>query len=155
MRDPSSPDPLAPRIRRLLGILPVVISSAALPACDDPNAVEAIRVVGALDDKQVQIPDTMTAGVPSEIALWTNISGCWTGGETEVAITGRSALVIPYDYQDFGAPQCGTHAIVSFKHTTNVVFDDPGTAEITIAYSHDGRYLRRYGFKVYTVEVTQ
>ena len=69
-----SPDPRprrAPRVRRHLGRLLVAIGALTLPACDDPNALEVLRVVGALElgVRQAQIPDTMTAVVPSEITV--------------------------------------------------------------------------------------
>ncbi len=154
MKTPSSPDFLAPRVLRRAGTLLVAIGAVAVAACDDPYALEAVRVVGAWNG-QAQIPDTMTAGVPSEITFWTNGDGCVTGGETEVDITGRSALVIPYDYLGYGGSSCGVWLIQFFEHKADVVFNDPGTAEITIAYSSDGWYLRRYGYKVYTVEVVR
>ncbi len=156
MKALSSPAFLAPRVLRRAGTLLVAIGAAAVAACDDPYAPEGFRVVGALDlGKQVQMPDTMTAGVPSEIVFWTH-GRCITGGETEVDIAGRSALVIPYDYLG-GAEAVGCGILLThwFEHKAEVVFDDPGTAEITISYSSDGVYLRRYGYKVYTVEVVR
>lgn len=156
MKAPSSPDFPAPRVLRRACALLVAIGAVAVAACDDPYAFEAVRVVGALElAKPVQIPDTMTAGVPSEITFWTNGGGCVTGGETEVNVTGPSALVIPYDYLGSEESLCGLSLLQYFEHRANVVFNDPGTAEITIAYSSDGWYLRRYGYKVYTVEVVR
>ena len=163
-RLPSFPVPPSPdarpgdihQVSRRAGRLLVAVAAVALVACDDPYALEAVRVVGALElGKQVQIPDTMTAGEPSEISFWTNGDGCVTGGETEVNVTGQSALVIPYDYLGSEGSSCGILLFQYFEHKADVVFHDPGTAEITIAYSSDGWYLRRYGYKVYTVEVTQ
>lgn len=154
MNTPSSPDFLAPRVLRRAGAVLVTIGAATVAACDDPYAHEAVRVVGAWNG-QAQIPDTMTAGVPSEIVIWTHGGGCVTRGETEVDIAGRSALVIPYDYLGSEEASCGILPLLTFKHRAHVVFDDPGTAEITIAYSSDGWYLRRYGYWVYTVEVVQ
>lgn len=157
MKAPSTPDSLVPRVRRRAGTLLLAIGAAALAACDDPHAPEGFRVVGSLewDSKQVQIPDTMTAGVPSEIVFWTNGDGCVTGGETEVDIVGRSALVIPYDYLGGPGSSCGIKPLRFFEHRAEVVFNDPGTAEVTIMYSSDGWYQRRFGYRYYTVEVVR
>ena len=154
-----SPDPRprrAPRVRRHLGRLLVAIGALTLPACDDPNALEVLRVVGALElgVRQAQIPDTMTAGVPSEITFWTSGGICVQGGDTEVDITGDLALVTPYDFLTNGGV-CGLLPLRLFEHRANVVFDEPGTAEIVIVYSGNGTYLRQYGTRVYTVEVSQ
>ena len=154
MKAPSSPDFLAPRVLRRTGALLLAIGAAAVAACDDPYAPEGLRVVGAWGGP-VPVPDTMTAGVPSEIVFRTQ-GRCMSGGETEVDIAGRSALVIPYDYVGGAeALGCGILLLHRFEHRADLVFDDPGTAEITIAYSSDGRHLRRYGYKVYTVEVVR
>jgi hypothetical protein len=134
----------------------VAIGAVALPACDDPNALEVIRVVGALelDAEQPQIPDTMTAGVPSEITFWTNGNSCVEGGDTEVDITGDLALVTPYDFKRVSGGGCYDDRRY-FEHRAKVVFDEPGTAEIVIVYSGNGGYVRQYGTRVYTVEVSQ
>lgn len=152
---PPSPDALPRGIRqssRCAGRFLVAVAAAALVACDDPYAPEGLRIVGAWDGP-LQIPDTMTAGVPLEIVFNTRVGNCVTGGDTEVIVTGRRALVIPYDYPD--SAECGILPLRSFKHRAEVVFNDPGTAEILIAYSSDGWYLRRYGYRDYTVEVVR
>ena len=141
-----------------LGRLLVVLSAVAFLACDnEPLVPDDDRVIGYIDFSDIrgyepQIPETATATVPLEMAVWTMGSGCHTGGDTEVAIEGRTAVVTPYDSLDFGAGGC-TEQLKRFEHKATVVFSDPGIAEIVLRYSttpsHKG--VRR---KVYTVEVS-
>ncbi|MDE2973404.1 MAG: hypothetical protein OXU64_01605 [Gemmatimonadota bacterium] len=152
---PPSPDARPGGIRkssRCAGRFLVAVAAAALVACDDPYAPERSRVVGTWGGL-VQIPDTMTVGVPSEIVFLTR-GNCRSGGPTEVVITGRWALVIPYDYLDLDGADpapCGILLYGRFEHRAEVVFNDPGTAEILIAYKGDGGY----GYRDYIVEVVR
>ena len=100
-----------------------------------------------------QIPDKATATVPLEITFWTTGLGCDEGGDTEVAVHGRTAVVTPYDFLDVW-PSCYSIGVY-FEHKANVVFDDPGLAEIKLRYSttHDDD-RKPDGEKVYTVEVS-
>lgn len=163
---PSFPAPPSPDTRRR-GIRQasrracpflVAVAAVVLVACDDPGAPpEDNRVIGRVafgDDMEPRIPQTATAGVPLEITIWTIGNGGYRAADTEVAYSGRSAVVTPYDYMD---PSVLTDDLRYLEHRTKVVFDDPGTAEIVLVFMTDpgypGRY--RYGSRAYTVEVTR
>ena len=93
------------------------------------------------------------------MTIWTGDSGCYSIGETDVvAVTGRVAVVTPFDYLTTGNHGCFTY-LTYFEHKATVVFDEPGTAEIVLVYSTDGWYRpeghRGDGRKVYTVEVSE
>ena len=151
----------ARRVFRHLGRLAVVVGTIALPARLD--TVTEHRVIGymlidhpRIDGPQPQIPDTATAMVPLEISIWTALSGCYRGGDTEVVVKGRSAVVTPYDYLRTGGGACPTY-LEFFEHKATVVFGEPGTVEVVLVYSTDGHYSpenhKGDGRKVYTVEV--
>lgn len=118
------------------------------------------RVVGYIDFSdnylpEFQIPETATANVPVEIAVWTLGGGCHDGGETEVAVNGRSAVVTPYDFHS-GHEIC-TDILQDFEHRTTVVFPNPGISEIVLRYSTRSGWPSEHnmdGRKVYTVEVS-
>ena len=127
------------------------------PSHDEPLVPDDASVIGYIDFSDIrgyepQIPETATATVPLEMAVWTMGSGCHTGGDTEVAIEGRTAVVTPYDSLDFGAGGC-TEELKRFEHKATVVFSDPGIAEIVLRYSTNPSH-KGVGRKVYTVEVS-
>lgn len=134
----------------------VAAAAVALVACDNPGApLEDNRVIGNIvfgDDMEPRIPRTATAGVPLKITIWTTGNGGYRAAGTEVAYSGRSTVVTPYDYMD---PSVLTDDLRYMEHRTKVVFDDPGTAEIVLVFRTDLGYPGRYGSRAYTVEVTQ
>jgi len=74
-----------------------------------------------------EVPETATAGVPVEITIWTGETGCYSIGETDVAVTGRIAEVTPFDYLTTGNHVCTDH-LAFFGHKATVVFPEPGAA---------------------------
>ena len=77
-----------------------------------------------------EVPETATAGVPIEMTITTGGDGCHEIGETDVAVTGRTAEVTPFDYVTTGGGVCA-QLPVFFGHKATVVFQEPGTAEIS------------------------
>ncbi|MDE0122508.1 MAG: hypothetical protein OXQ93_07930 [Gemmatimonadota bacterium] len=106
-----------------------------------------------------QIPETATVGVPVEIAVWTGGSGCYEYARTGGGVDGRSATVTPIDYLIRGDPGVCSTDPEFVEHRTTRVFDEPGTAEITVRHSDGGAILPEEhigaGRKVYTVEVSE
>lgn len=158
--------PKRPRqITRHLPKLALVIAPMALLGCQlfEPSEY---RVIGKakLDDPRYdwplpEIPETATAGVPLEITVTTGGNSCYRGGETGLAVKGRSAVVTPYDYIDGGRSGCFAN-LIFFEHTVPVVFEEPGTAEILFRYTTEASWHRPEdhkgdGKKVYTVEVAE
>ena len=148
------------QVRRHLAMLAVAIGAAGLLACEEQELSSGI-VIGKIDFDDPawpapQIPETATVGVPLEIAVWTGGSGCYEYARIEGGVNGRSATVRPMDMFTVGG--CSTDPEFS-EHRTTRVFEEPGTAEITLWYI-DGGAIRREDHshsraeqKVYTVEV--
>lgn len=146
-------------LRHLTG-LAVAIGAIGLLGCEDPVSERGI-VIGKIDFDDPawplpQIPDTATVGVPVEIAVWTGGSGCYEFAWTNGGVDGRSASVVPTDYFIVGG--CSSDRLF-VEHRTTRVFDEPGTAEITLWFSDGGAILREdhtgEGRKIYTVEVAE
>lgn len=147
------------QVLRHLTMLAVVIGASGLVACEDPELSRGFVIAKIDFDDPTwplpQIPKTATVGVPVEIAVWTGGSGCYEYMDTRGGVDGRSASVIPHDIFIVGG--CSTDPEF-VEHRTTRVFDEPGTAEITLWYSDGGAILRKdhsgEGRKVYTVEVS-
>ena len=150
---PGTPGPKRPRPFSRPGILLLAIAAIALPACEEPW--EEYRVVGYLQTEP-EIPDTVTASVPVTITFSTHGGGCHRGGDTEVTVEARSALVTPYDFVKVGDISC-TLIAEQFGHQATITFDEAGTSVITLRYSTGERYFPHHhdgaGRKVYTLEV--
>lgn len=155
------------QVIRQLPVLAATIGVIALLGCEDPAPVEH-RVIGIIDFdnpnwRLPQIPETATAMVPFEILVWTGGNSCHRAGGTQVSSWGRNAVVVPYDYRPFESPTdndlgCFTGRGL-LRHSANVVFEEPGTAEIVLVYSTEGGWRPEHykgdGRKVYTVEVAE
>lgn len=147
------------QVLRHLTMLAVAIGASGLLACEDPELSRGFVIAKIDFDDPTwplpQIPETATVGVPVEIAVWTGGNGCYEYMETRGGVDGRSASVIPHDIFIVGG--CSTDPRF-VEHRTTRVFDEPGTAEITLWYSDGGAILRKdhsgEGRKVYTVEVS-
>ena len=152
-----------PQALRHLATLALAITAAGLLACEDPEEFRRL-INGRIDFDDPtwplpEIPETATAGVPVQITVWTGGSGCYEYAGTDGGVDGRSATVIPRDHFIVGG--CSTHREF-IEHRTTWVFEEPGTAEITLFYSvyhedyrgeGEARHLREQ--KVYTVEVAE
>ena len=147
------------QVLRHLTMLAVAFGASGLLACEDPELSRGFVIAKIDFDDPTwplpQIPETATVGVPVEIAVWTGGSGCYEYLDTRGGVDGRSANVIPHDIFIVGG--CSTDPQF-VEHRTTRVFDEPGTAEITLWYSDGGAILRKdhsgEGRKVYTVEVS-
>lgn len=138
----------------------LVAGAAVAPgACADVLDVQEFRVVGEHNPNRpyedTEVPRAMNAGRPSEITIWTTGNGCVRGGDTEITIEGRTAVVTPYDIVKVG--NFGCYDILNiFEHKVNVAFDEPGICTVVFRYStYGGRPGERDvdGWDVYEVEV--
>ncbi len=159
IRSTGAPPKRTRPLRRHLAMLAVAIGAAGLFACEEQELERGI-VIGKIDFDDPawplpQIPETATVGVPLEIAVWTGGSGCYEYGWTDGGVDGRSATVLPTDYFIVGG--CSTDPEF-VEHRTTRVFEEAGTAEITLWYSDGGAITREdhsgSQSKVYTVEVS-
>lgn len=144
---------------RYLTKLAVAIGAIGLVACKDPDVERGIVIAKIdFDDPawpMPEIPETATVGVAVTIAVWTGGSGCYEYGRTEGGVDGLSATVIPNDYFIVGG--CSTDREF-VEHRTTRIFEEPGTADITLHYS-DGGAISREDHKgdrrkAYTVAVS-
>lgn len=149
-----------PRHKRpVLRHLTKMAVAIGLFACTDPEHSSGI-VIGKIDFADPawplpEVPDTATAGVPVQIAVWTGGSGCYEYARTLGGVAGRTATVIPWDTFIIGG--CSTDRQFA-EHRTTRVFEEPGTAEVTLHYSDAGAISRADHRgdrrKVYTVAVS-
>lgn len=154
------------QVPRRLGKLAVAIGVAGVLACENPH-ISTSRVVGFIDfDNPAwplpQIPETATAGVSLNISVWTGHRGCGEHADTATGVdaTGRSAYVTPNDYLTLtDGIDCAAGDLEFIEHRATFVFDEPGTAEITLTYSTKGGSNPEDHFangrRVYTVEVAE
>lgn len=82
-----------------------------------------------------QLNDPLVAVVPSgrtvTVSVTTYGGGCDSKGETEVAVTGLTAVVTPYDYWKSATGAC-PDILRTFAHSTTIEFVESGTAEIIV-----------------------
>ncbi len=97
----------------------LVLASCSLGT--DPFVVQ----VGAINQASIVTPDTVTAGQPFQVSFRTvGADGCWGRERTEVAVSGMTASITPYDriLTDGGcAPEP-----VSIDHAASVTLTTPG-----------------------------
>ena len=152
------------QVLRHLGKLSVAIGAAGLLACHEPAYTQTL-VVGFIDFDDPawplpQIPETATVGVPLDVTVRTGHRGCAEYAFTGSGATGRSASVTPHDYLTLtDGIDCSAGGLEFIEHSATLVFDEPGTAEITLTYSSRGGSNPEDHFadgrKVYTVEVVE
>jgi len=111
--------------------------------------VASIRQVG--DPVVVDVPATMTAGVPTAVAVTTYSGGCITDDTTIVDVHGQSADVIPFQlvYQPKQNESCSTELQVNSREVL-VTFAQPGSATVKIY----GRSYPDGGVVIVTRQVT-
>lgn len=127
---------------RHLPKLALAVGAAGLLACEEPDGGTGDPVIGHIPawgfadmTHRPQVPDTVTAGVGFEVVFWTWGGGCMENGHTASAVSGRSAEVTPYDLLTWGPDLACTADHRYYRHEANLVFRNPGTAEITLRYS--------------------
>ena len=149
-----------------LGRLLVAGAAIAPGACTDAVGVQEFRVVGQYDpnrpnrsdrpDPYPEVPRTMKVGTPSEVTIWTVGNTCVRGGDTEVFVDGRKAVVTPYDILKWGGG-CWDEGM-EFEHKVNLTFHEPGTWNVVFRYSTGGGPPSKRtidGWSVYQVEVLE
>jgi hypothetical protein len=86
------------------------------------------------DPVVVQVPETVAVATPFEVTVRTYGGGCIDEGDTEVSVTGRAAVVRPYDIFVTHLPPnyACTSDLRLYTHRASVRFDDAGPATVTI-----------------------
>ena len=105
-----------------------------------------VRVVGVVEfvydwetDSQqlgIEVPDTVSVGIPFTVSVTTGGNGCRRGGETVVEIVGNTATITPYDYStekvDGGSDDICTTEGRLFEHIAQVTFIARGAATVVV-----------------------
>lgn len=137
----TSPDSRRKRERRIphcLGRLLVSGAAVATGACGDVVDVQEFRVVGAYSRiYEPKVPRAMNAGRSSAVTIWTSGNSCVRGGDTDVVIYGRTAVVTPYDFVKVGDFGCYDIEKI-FEHQVSVALSEPGTWTLVFRYNTSG-----------------
>lgn len=127
------------RAQRHLGL---VAAFALFSGCSGPpypfDRTHYERRPGTLihysDPLQIQIPGSVTAGVPFIVRVTTYGGGCMKQGDTTTEVAGLSAAVRPYDYVAVKLPKnTGCPDILLFyPHQATLTFQQAGTAVVRV-----------------------
>jgi len=113
----------------------VVLSTLAASACssevvtlDDPSI--ELGFVDHGTEIVFEVPDTVDAGSPFQVATVTYGSACRGKHETEVVYGDDRATILPWD----SIPRTGNCILIlhSIEHETSVEFDSPGEYQVTL-----------------------
>lgn len=118
---------------RFARVLLLVASCGLFVACGafGLGEEERIGLIRFHDDSTVfDVPDSVAADSTFLVSFYTFGGGCVHFGRTRLLVDGRTVRVIPYDV-DSGADAC-TADIAFLDHTTEVRFEEPGTATVLI-----------------------
>ena len=120
-------------IRRVLAAC--ATATLLAPACESPfspGAFDQLAFIAGfnVDDPHIDVPATVAAGSPFAVEVTTYGGGCVSEGYTQVSLTGRSAIVTPWD-RNSGGEIC-TLELRSFRHSATLRFDERGIATVTI-----------------------
>lgn len=119
----------------VLGVLWVLAPAVATcNSATDPAGEE--RRLGLIlgfdnDDPRIVVPDTVHTGVEYVVEVTTYGNSCFRKGEAEVASSGDSVTITPYDYMDVSTGNC-EDILLSFVHQATVEFSEAGLASVVI-----------------------
>lgn len=122
-----------------LGLLALLSGCSSIFGPDEERVVGIIPGLGA-GEPEIEVPATALAGQEFTITVHTAWpDGCSRKGTADVRQEAASALITPYDVVTKG-DLCAQQP-QRFTHTATLVFDDPGTVEVTVR----GRATRSAG----------
>lgn len=117
--------------------LKYLVGIVLLAACSSPTDLSPKdgRVLGAIehygDGLRLEVPDTVAAGEPFSVTVYTYGAGCHAQGDTQIAQRTRSATIRPYDYAPRGSTIC-IDILRLFAHQAVLEFTHTGAASVTI-----------------------
>ncbi len=115
--------------------LALLAAGLTLAACDTSGA-DALRIPGELvqntpDYPALAAPDTVVAGRPFTATATTAGGGCFRQGDTELAVSGQTAEIRPFDfYFDPGPRGACTADFAYYPHAATITFMQPGPATV-------------------------
>lgn len=116
----------------------IVLFGCSSSPTEPPEQLRQLGRIAGFNQDDPRIEITTSPG-HARVRVTTYGGGCHSEGETQVAVYGRNAVIVPWDYADARAFAC-TDVLRSFVHETTIVFGSSGPARITI-YGLDSRGL--------------
>ena len=116
-------------------VFTITVLLALVAGCDLTGISEQrlVGVIGYPDNLSIQVPDTVAAGQDFAVTVRTfGVDSCWRDGGTEVAVSGLTATVTPYDVDRAGRGALCTYEPVEITHSATLGFDQAGTARVEI-----------------------
>lgn len=114
------------RLASRLVLFLLAVGSAGCADVFGPDGQERLGRLSYYDlGASVQAPDSVTVGVPFDVAVRTYAGGCIGFGRTQVEYSSGTVDIRPWDV-DSGGPVC-TDDISVLEHTAEVIVDAPGT----------------------------
>jgi hypothetical protein len=123
---------------RLLRVLPFVLIAGISVGCrsSTENEIQRERQVAVVqffsDPVAVHVPETVAVGATFEVTVRTFGGGCVGEGDTEVSVTGRNAVVRPYDIfvTDLPSNYACTDDLRWYTHRATIRFAEAGPATV-------------------------
>jgi hypothetical protein len=112
-----------------------LLGFACALACDSdstsPKVERRLAIIETSGDPvRVIVADTVARDTRLPVTVTTYGDGCFSKGETEVAVNGLFALVEPYDYVEMRSGCVGVLRV--FTHEASVQFAEAGTATVRV-----------------------
>lgn len=97
-----------------------------------PDHVRRLAVIEFTesDSVVVEVPATVTRGVPFEVAITTYGGGCVRQGDTQAQVSGLTANVEPYQLVVGDEDAICTQELRTFRNVAPLRFDQAGTGRI-------------------------
>lgn len=112
----------------------IALCSAVAAACDLSVDVNDgwVEIPGQLDERDVVIPDSATAGTPFRVTIATQGDGCFRGGRTSVVQTGARVEIEPMDYIPTPPPENCNSIERRFQHHVDLRYEQPGSVTVMV-----------------------
>jgi hypothetical protein len=101
-----------------------------------PDRVRKLGVIATSGDNGSPRIRLEVEGRRVTVTATTYGNGCYTAGDTELAVRGLEAEITPYDYTEPAGSVC-TQQLRIFEHRVTVAFESSGTARVRIRGIND------------------
>jgi hypothetical protein len=114
---------------------PILLGLLLAAGCEGLSSPDTLHKAGILEyyDQPVVVtaPDSVHAGQAFDVTIRTYGDGCYSQGETPVAVQGSVAQLSPFDLR---STRGNCPAVVqTFDHHASVTFSALGTAQVVVA----------------------
>ena len=122
-------------MRWIAGVaLSIPLVSCSLITGSDSDRVRKLGVIATSGDNGSPRIRLQVEGRRVTVTAATYGDGCYTAGDTELAVRGLEAEITPYDH---AAGRVCTRELRIFEHRVTVAFESPGTARVRIRGIND------------------